>query len=226
MVYAAWYNKSLAGQFFRRSVEELRNPNSEGFDNILSEEVDYLANRFAETAVVSENNEFPFPHPTRKQPWLAKDLLVKKNPKMSRMAEMTANCLLFFEGFHAYDRLYSTLGDENVTLKLDLIRDLYRFSSEAPFRGEEEAFLLRQLARNSVTWFKLLGFIPRYDYIQNFAFVDRLAGSCPIDPRAQGLIKKAEKILSSLEVQALKYSEEVKDMLRPGKDKIILPNIT
>lgn len=171
MKLIAGYDRMFAEQFFKRSAAVFLP--REGFGLIMQSEVDYLAQRFAETAVFPLTDSLARPQYRGNLNDLAQDAELSCDRRLLALAELEANHLLLTEGLSATGDLYELAapyrnrqGIPPPPFRLPLIVKLYHSAARGIFRTDEEKRLLRQLARNAKTWLSLLALIYSYDYLE------------------------------------------------------------
>jgi hypothetical protein len=162
----AGYDRAFARQFFFRSVNGMLD--REEFQLILPEEVEYLADRFSETAVISRSAFVTRPFRGTVRELLQLSGQYDNDRRLLQHAEIMANSLLFSRGFTAFGGPLNLkeVEREEEDVSLTNIRGLYRNAARGRWRKDQETFTLRQISRSAKTWISLLGWIPGNDLLE------------------------------------------------------------
>lgn len=166
MKYTAGYDRDLAVQFFLRTFRALAQF-ADG--RILPMEIDYVAQRMAETVVFSRQ-------PRLGSPWyrgnvrdLAEATRYTEDRRLLMLAEAAANQLLVIEGVVTRGGLQDLSRRRRGDKPLDrqkLASVLYRHASNWHWHKEPERFVLRRMSANVRPWVDILRLVPGNDYLE------------------------------------------------------------
>lgn len=162
------YDQALAGQCFRRNLHQLIRPGKNPLTNISVVEVDYFAERLAETSVFSYSKGLG-------NPWMYESdvaeltrLPVKRASRAQlQKCEDVANNVLILEGIVSRAGALQGLSFEQAEVMLKRVKvaeALFRKASLGAFHSAEETTALRGMSRNVPDWIRWLSYLPGNDF--------------------------------------------------------------
>lgn len=168
MKYTAGYDREFTCQFFIRTFNGLLEAPDFKDEPVIPEEVDYLAHRLSETAVIPQNRSLGNPWFTGSYEDLAEATKRTSDRRLLQLAELAANQLVVLEGIVASGGLWNVRGEpwRKPRFRIELAPVLYRRAAAASFRGQQESFVLRQMARNTFVWVRVLRLVKGNDLLE------------------------------------------------------------
>jgi hypothetical protein len=164
------YDRDFTAQFFRRSLNELIQPEAnKKRTSIVPEEIDYMSERLAETSMFSYVEKLG-------TPWVFDDLkeLSQLHPSEATRAQLeksecAANQLLIVEGLVLRSgALRPTTQEEweSANSRMGMARKLYRNASVNKCHGAVTRVALCSMADHLGPWVQYLSLLPGNDYMQ------------------------------------------------------------
>ena len=165
------YDRDLTACYFRSSLRELIRPGENPLTTISPRQVDYFAERLAETSVFSSVD-------TRGNPWVQRDearelakLVVKKASRTQlQRCEDVANVLLILEG--VVGRVGATKAGNNESMELlrrriQVAEVLYRKAARGVFHTATEIGVLNEMSRHVFDWVRYLSYLPGREFMDS-----------------------------------------------------------
>ncbi len=157
----------MAVQCFRRNLKQLIRPGENSSNTISVAEVDYIAERLAETSVFGSDERLG-------SPWIlhddAKELvnLAQKRATRAQLqrCELIANNLLVLEGIVARVGALEPMSFEQGQLlkkRIQMSGILYNKASHGEFYNASERVVLFQMSQHVFDWVRYLSFLPGND---------------------------------------------------------------
>jgi len=163
------YDQALAAQCYRRNLRQLVGSRS----TITAGEIDYFAERMAETSIFSLSERLGNPWMLREN---ARDFLkipVKSATRTQfQKFEWVANNLVILEGVVGRAGGFKPMTYEQgrVLLKrMEFAQTLYRKASHGQFYTAEQVTVLKSLSAHVPEWVKCLSLLPGNDYMDLWA---------------------------------------------------------
>ncbi len=165
------YDQALAALCYRRNLRELASHPSMG-GTISLAEIDYFAERLAETSVYSRVERLGNPWTNEDERELARLNVREASRAQLQKCEDVANNILILEGLVGRTAVISRTSYEVMKAKekrLKIVRTLYAKTSRGKFRNSSEAKVLRGMSTHTFDWVRLLSFLPGNDAMQLLA---------------------------------------------------------
>ncbi len=172
------YDKALASQCFRRNLREIIRPESRAPGNISVTEIDYFAERLAESSVFGRDDRLGSPWMLRDDaPELAKIPVKRATRAQLQRCEDVANNVLILEGVvgRAGASISSIDYATGVLLRkrMETAGALYRKASHGTFHTADEKSVLQQMSTHTFEWVHWLSYLPGNDFLDLLSRMSR-----------------------------------------------------
>jgi hypothetical protein len=171
------YDRDLAVYFFRRNLHQLIHPGDDPRAGITVAEVEYFADKLAETSVFSRVERLGNPWTHREDARELARLPVKRATRLQlQQCELVANNLLILEGVIGRVGAFVTLSSEEVDLlkkKLRITEALFQKAALGTFRSTTESAVLRGMSRHTYDWVRYLSLLKGHDYLDQLSTTPR-----------------------------------------------------